>query len=464
MEMFFKQAHYEYKLITIEDFLNNQVKYLKADLAFQASAFTRWTPEQGTAYVTSILNGEAPSPFIFADIKRCLKVAKQNENQTDIEYYQWWTKKLKSPLAKLNLDSNNRTINLVKFFKNQIKITPGRYGDDKTGQVYLITKGKQDTFKTMPSVLRERFLSQEILQCIYYDAGREQLSSIFENINNGKPLIGPEKRNARTSNIANVVRGLATEYHKWFTNKDTKWFDKASQNRRGVDDFIAGLAHIYFNGIDKKMSEKNLSDMYYVNSPACQGAVRFKNFFKNFMSFVSKDLYAIPNRNSILDLFVIYNDMSKENRQLKPKIKSEKFIKDYIKKVASLIDKETYTLNPYQPKAKEKKTFYKMLGGRQHYNNQYRRDLIRKKLNLDKYFVQLDKTRVVSNKTKLVVAVKHQKGKTYEGNDIDLSKLQSGKYHKGHKEPHRAGGKATKENTVIQENIDNWKLGSKTIN
>jgi len=464
MEMFFKQAHYEYVPITIDDFLTNQVKYLKADLAFQASAFTRWKPEQGSAYITSILNGEAPSPFIFADIKRCLEVAKQNENQTDIEYYQWWAKKLKHKLAKLNLDSNNRTINLVKFFKNQIRIVPGRYVDDTTGITYNIKKGKQDTYKTMPSVLRQRFLSQEIMQVIYYDVGREQLSSIFENINNGKPLIGPEKRNARTSDIANVIRSLATEYYKWFTNKDTKWFDTASQKRRGVDDFIAGLAHIYFNGIDVKMGEQNLSDMYLVNSPASLGAVRFKNFFKNFMSFVSKDLYAIPNKNSILDLFVIYNDMARDNRQLKPKIKSEKFVNDYIKKVVSLIDKETFTLNPYQKKAKEKKTFYKMLGGRQHYNNQYRRDLIRKKLNLDKYFVQLDNTRVVSNKTKLVVAVKHQKGKTYEGKDIDLSKLQSGKYHKGHKEPHRIGGKATKENTVIQENMDNWKLGSKTIN
>ena len=181
MEMFFKQAHYKYVPIAIEDFLNNQVRYLKADLAFQASAFTRWTPEQGSAYITSILNGEAPSPFIFADIKSCLEVAKQNENQTDIEYYQWWAKKLKSKLAKLNLDSNNRTINLVKFFKNQIRILPGRYVDDTTGQVYNIKKGKQDTYKNMPSVLRQRFLSQQIMQVIYIDAGREQLSSIFEN-------------------------------------------------------------------------------------------------------------------------------------------------------------------------------------------------------------------------------------------------------------------------------------------
>ena len=189
-----------------------------------------------------------------------------------------------------------------------------------------------------------------------------------------------------------------------------------------------------------------------------------KNIIKYAKSYNIFLIGIMSNKNSILDLFVIYNDMARDNRQLKPKIKSEKFVNDYIKKVVSLIDKETFTLNPYQKKAKEKKTFYKMLGGRQHYNNQYRRDLIRKKLNLDKYFVQLDNTRVVSNKTKLVVAVKHQKGKTFEGKDIDLSKLQSGKYHKGHKEPHRIGGKATKENTVIQENMDNWKLGSKTIN
>jgi hypothetical protein len=91
-----------------------------------------------------------------------------------------------------------------------------------------------------------------------------------------------------------------------------------------------------------------------------------------------------------------------------------------------------------------------------------RNQLILEKLKLDDYFVKLDNTRVVNDNMKLAAAVRDN-FKTAEGKDIDLSKLQTNLYHKGHIISHISGGQTNLDNTVIQEDMDNWKTGKKTV-
>ena len=84
------------------------------------------------------------------------------------------------------------------------------------------------------------------------------LSELFIRMNDGISLNGPEKRNAVISEFSAVIRSLATTYQDTFS----KFFTPKDINRRKIDDFIAGLALLYFHGISTKVSDKNLWSAY----------------------------------------------------------------------------------------------------------------------------------------------------------------------------------------------------------
>ena len=108
--------------ITVDEFLSDVVQYLEADLAFQAGEFSRWSERQKSNFITAHIRGMAPSKFIFADINACLEYAEENEQVLDIAYYKDW---LMNGVSYLNIDSNNRTINLIAFANDEFPILPG---------------------------------------------------------------------------------------------------------------------------------------------------------------------------------------------------------------------------------------------------------------------------------------------------------------------------------------------------
>ena len=97
------------------DFYKKVVPNQKADEAFQANKYTRWSEEQSASYMTSTACGMAVSKFILCDIEKCLESAIQDERPSDIEYFKNW---LAMGAKYLNLDSNNRCINVTNFYKN----------------------------------------------------------------------------------------------------------------------------------------------------------------------------------------------------------------------------------------------------------------------------------------------------------------------------------------------------------
>lgn len=441
--------------MSVEVFLDN-IDSIEADLSFQANEATRWKDEQKSAYITSIILGMSPSKFIFADVEECLNFARENDFKFDIDYYDKWYSK---GTAYLNLDGNNRTTNLKDFRDGKCCIQSGDYLID--GMVYKIIKGLNDTYDTLPMAIKRRFLEASILVECYLDASREQLSQIFMRVNDGRPLNDAEKRNAMTSEIAKTIRSLATEYTPYFDNKDTKWFSKDQLNRRGVDDFIAGLCHIHFEGIETTISPQSLLSMYENGSVADIANGTFSRVFKDFVKVVKKkDLKAIPNRNSILDLFYIISSQKRDKKNFKNDDACEEFVRDFVVAVGELSNDTTaYTISPKSAP----KTFDTMVGGRQASNNMYRNKLILSKMDLDKYFVTHSSARSASPFTKFKAAARDG-FKTPEGKDIDMSKLHDGKtYHGGHITPHADGGDVLVDNIAIQEAKDNLKLGRKEI-
>tara|TARA_B100000900_G_scaffold277722_1_gene237491 strand:- start:359 stop:1756 length:1398 start_codon:yes stop_codon:yes gene_type:complete len=446
--------------VSTRRFIDEIIPELKADPAFQASDETRWDEEQQSDFMNSVVLNMAPSKFIFADVHQCLQSAEDEERVVDIKYFRYWAE---LGVRWLNLDSNNRSINLLAFFNNKIAMPPGDY--DLDGKLVKIVKDMNDTFDTLPEFMKEFFEDQTITLEIYTKATREQLSQIFEKVNEGKPLNAPEKRNASTSTIARVIRELAKECKGFLADSKSKWFKNNELIRRGLDDFIAGCAFIFFEGVDSACPSRSakLKEMYSITSTASEKSHRFRKDFKGFMSWIDASIYACPNKNSLLDLYTIWRHIQDNNMQLKDGVSKKDFFKEYIKVVGDLLGKETfYTRTEYGGPKDDQITFKGMLGGRQYYNNCFRKDLILSKIKLDKFFVKLDKKRTISREERLQVAARDN-FKTPEGKEITLEDLQTGKYHAGHIKAHVRGGKTSPENNVIQEAEDNLKNSSNDL-
>lgn len=424
----------------------------EADKAFQANQFTRWSLEQASSFMTSTIRNMAPSKFIFCDVKKCLEYAQDQGSVSDIEYYSKWL--YDEGVEYLNLDSNNRVKNSIAFVNNEIGIEPNTY--EIGGVLCKIEEGKNDTYEKLPEIVKEAYDSAKIDLEIYTNATRDELSEIFTRINDGKPLNEPEKRNASTSQIANVIRDLSEKYSNIFFRKDTKWFTPDQQNRRGLDDFIAGMAFVQFYGIEKAITPNSLFQMYRIGKLESIEINLFKKRFETFMDYMIEDCNALPNRNSIFDLWTIYLQLYSE-RKLIIKEKIKEFIKHYAKVVGDLLrDPTTYDITKGDPKS-----FETMIGGRQAANNQKRNELILKKLNIENYFMKMD-VRSASDSKKLAIAARDN-FKTPEGKDIDLSKLMTGKYHNGHINPYADTGNTSIDNLVIQEDKDNLSLGRSKV-
>ena len=173
---------------------------------------------------------------------------------------------------------------------------------------------------------------------------------------------------------------------------------------------------------------------------------------------------AIPNKNCIFDLWIIWlNVVKDDNHFLKDEI--DQFIVDYIKVCSELVQDKTLHESPpeFSKNAwKDPKSFELMIGGLQPQNNVLRNRLILDRLDVDKY-VEDNRPRVVNDWTKLGVALE-QDLITPDGSEIMLEKLQTAEYHKGHKHtPHKDGGHADWDNTVIQTQEENLKLGAKPV-
>ena len=444
----FRKMSYRDQGGPLEEYAEVVSPFQKADLAFQANKFSRWEKEQKSAYITALICGKAPSKFIFADVDACLEAALETGVKEDIKYFQYWKDQ---GVKYLNIDSNNRNNVIVAFKEGKVTIQHGEYDIDGAK---VRVDSENDTYENLPKVLKDAFDEAMISISVYTDATRSELSDLFICVNEGKPLNPMEKFNSYVTISANIVRELTVKHEDYFAEQPGIWFTEAQLNRRHIDELIASCAFVYAYGLKKNI---NIGDLYRDGSDGELVMPAFKKVFNKFMKEVmSESAYAIANRNSVFDLFVIYIDMYNQKKTIKD---NEEFLKSYMEVVSNLLlDQEFYEI----PRAKEMKQFSKMIGGRQCGNNQVRNELIMKSFDVDSLTVQLDKKRGYNASEKMVLA---SLGgfQTSEGKDIELSKLHTNAYHGGHVQPYADGHKTTIENGAIQTAEDNLKLGRNPI-
>lgn len=444
--------------VPFNEFTSRMIPKIMVDLAFQANKDSRWSEDQKSEYITSLICGMAPSQIVLADVDSCLKYAIEQESHADIEYFTYWKNQSAS---YLNLDGNNRVINKLAFINGEFGCEPLIYNvDDKN---YTVQKGKNDFFSTLPKSLVNKLQNSQISLVIYTKATREQLSEIFIRINDGKPLNDAEKRNSKTSKIASTIRLFASEYADIF-NKNGKWFSQTDMNRRGLDDFIAGMALAHYSGLESNATAKNLMSMYDIDSDADRTVHSFKRSFEHFVNTYMKNnmIHVIPHRNLIFDLYIITDKLRNDNMKIKDEKSLKRFLNDFIGVCGKLLaSKKTYDLTNKNNSVL--KDFTTICGGRQVTNNIFRNEMITQKIDFSKYFIEIDSKRGVTTTEKFLAAFRDD-FTTPEGKKIVPDKLFNGKeYHGGHVVPHADGGKSVIENIAIQEARDNLKLGRKKI-
>ena len=465
----FRRQQSQHITMTIAAFAQILV-YMIADVNFQAGQWTRWTVKLQSEYIRSLITGEAPSDIILSDNEECMKCWEGVSN-SDFTYFKDW---LEQKIKWLIVDGHNRKVAIADFLANKVPIPCGFYMIElpiRSGEETKVLQfsGKIDndnnTYETMPPRLKEIFNNLPITITSYTNSSREELSDLFIQVNSGKELNQPETRNAKTSQIATVIRNLATEFVHIFNWKGTKWFDAKDFNRRALDAYFAKMAYMWCaDDVKSNCDDKNLWKMYAVDSPQDQMSKevdgKLRKFIKEILS--NKKLRALPNKNCIFDLWIIWLNIEKDSKHfIKDKI--DQFIVDYIEVCSNLVkDKTTYPSLPGFSKWRDPKSFETMIGGLQPQNNVLRNKLILKELDLDKY-TEENRSRTCSNWTKLGVALE-QDLMTPDGSEIMLEKLQTGTYHKGHKHtPHKDGGHADWDNTVIQTQDENLTLGAKPV-
>lgn len=429
-------------IYTVKQFLADFESKTCADYSFQSRV--RWTTENKSSYITSLITGMAPSKFILACTSACHPVCKV---AADKEYYVEWKNR---GIEYLNIDSNNRVTTLGEFIKGSFGIQPGVY--QILGQVIEIVKGKNDTYDSLPQRIKESFHNATITVEIVTSATRDQLSQLFIRTNSGISLNGPEKRNAVISDFSDTVRDLATEYQETLS----KFFEQKDINRRKIDDFIAGLALLYFGGLDTKITDKNLWSAYESGSTEDKLIYKFKSDFKSFINFMGDYLKALPNKNCVLDLFVQVKDLKDNNFNISNR---DGFIEGYMKSHAVNLTKST----TYNHSDGREATYKELMRSREVKFNKLRRKIITKTWNPEEFCTQLDPKRNFSKEQKFNAAVR-QNWVTPEGKTIDKGRLfDPTAYHGGHIEPHADGGSTNDENCAIQEAADNLKLGRNPI-
>jgi hypothetical protein len=415
-----------------------------ADLAMQSK--TRWLPVNKTAFMQSVLLNTAPSKFILCDIESCKQHAKLTGDKESYDYYNQFSGKY----VFLNLDSNNRTLAIAAFFKNQVVLEEGVYVID--GSDYTVDN-TSNTFETMPEGLKAVLMSRKITIEVITRASLADLCRMFLVVNDGVRLNAAELRNPILTLVCEEIRSLAQKYEKAFVKANI--FTQNKCDRRAIDDFFAGLFYFYINGIESPITAKSL-DAMYLDADSQKLVKNFSNTLKVFLKIVSKDLGVFKRENSLLDLFVLYTNQIRNSKKL---IDDKGFVKGYVEAYAELLDDDTeYQYNDNGRSA----SFSELLRSREFRFNKLRNRLINKVYNTDTYFIDIDKKRTATSEQKLIAA-NRQGWVTPEGKNIPMGEVLSDKFEGGHIIPHGLGGKTEQDNLVIQTKEDNRKLGMNVV-
>lgn len=280
----------------------------RLDMSFQSPS--RWEESDRKAFLYSHMRGMNLSNFLYCDTSRCLKHLEDlhfGKGDVDYDYFAKWNG------ALLNIDSNNRSITLIKAKNSEVPFPKGTYFTS-SGQPLRLAK---DTlYKDLPLALQQVFDNTRILYTVIVSATHELLKQSFLAINNNRALNNQEIRQASCADIADTVRNSVDKYSKilgnFFTDKDHR--------RRMSDETIAQIYILGSVGIESGLG-RNILDKAYghkVPTPTSEVAERLRRVSAEFLPTLfdlaghlplSKNLKEKNGKSTLLNLAMVLSEI-----------------------------------------------------------------------------------------------------------------------------------------------------------
>jgi hypothetical protein len=220
-----------------------------------------WKKNSSTHYVRNVLVGFAPTPIIVANLRKCLALC--DEGSEEYKYFNGWIEKGYEYLA---IDGNNRTISIRDYLSGKIGIPNGMLTLPKVRPIEIDKTNAH--FQDHPIELRE-YIEKEVMVtiCEYTLSTREQVTQLFYDVNEGKPLKDQEKRNALLVDTAKEIRNISKKYEKG--NKFYK-----NNTHYVFDELMAKCAVIFAFGPSNGVTQKDMYEAYTDNSIVYNAWVR----------------------------------------------------------------------------------------------------------------------------------------------------------------------------------------------
>jgi len=416
-----------------------------------------WDKKQCSEFVGNLITGGAVgSRVMTAKVEDCLRWAKEQKSQEDIEYFQGV---LDQGFEEISIDGNNTASSISGFVEGKL---PALIPDSVTGA--RIKKYFKDLDEEeQDSVLHYKQLTKIILRRISKDA----MCDIFRNVNRAIPLNHQEWRQANPTDLAATIREIAN----MSTIRDGFLFvfkNANSYDKRTHESMTAQLCIKHDKSFDTSLKKKALDEYYEENNSVDSNT---QTTVRNILKEVKKCRAAVLNKNQITTglwhnlcdvIYLVdeyglqiddYKDFStwfltkntKYNEYAETVIEKEKEEKSYIHWTTTYGDQKFY-----------RKTA--LLFGRDLYDE--KEELINNSVLSEKPKIRTSKDNFTFDDKLELWGL--QGGKTRDGDVVDILDLyRGGKYETDHVKSVANGGETAIENAELMTTKENRKKGSK---
>jgi hypothetical protein len=193
-----------------------------------------WTDVNKKGYMDAIQKNMTPTPIILVDIESSIKVAKELNNQDDVEELTKW---YEQGYRHISTDGGNRT----RFLNEEYKKLNGN-------------------FKNLPEDIKN-FLHHPIQVLVFDNMTFDEMHEVACKVNMGVPWSKADKRN--------TLRGPVPKYVRNITNKVSETFSLFLSSKeissRKVDELVGYFLCYHQTKVDT-LNQKSLDTLYKSNN------------------------------------------------------------------------------------------------------------------------------------------------------------------------------------------------------
>ena len=219
----------------------------------------RWDIINEQEWLVSLVAGMCMTPLVLVDIKKCLSHCIEGTDDWD-----YFNDLLKQGYQYITCDGWNRNTTSSKYANNKVLLKKGIY-EQEGG--YQITIQKDSTKENLSRSDRVLIDSLKVPVTFIEKATREDLGKIFVGVNTLVAQNAMELRNAFKTDIAELIRNLATDLQPYFMatgdgSKKQGLLKPLDCNRRVHDEFILDCIMFTHTKFVKNWSRES-RDFYY---------------------------------------------------------------------------------------------------------------------------------------------------------------------------------------------------------